>query len=171
MQIRRLWTPMMVMVMMTLAKEAGAQMPADTIAIPAVSAIQLKTILQNDTGVLVVNFWSTWCKPCIEEIPHFIATIQSFKERGAKLLLVSLDTKTLHESGALQNFMRKKQWQVPALWLHETDADYYTSVLEPRWSGVLPSTMVIHRSKKYYRFYEESLSAAQLAQAIQLALQ
>ena len=171
MWMKQLITIVLATAMLWEGSGASAQLPDGNGIIPAVSATQLKRILQSDTGVLVVNFWSTWCKPCIEEIPHFISTLEAYKAKGVKLLLVSLDTKTLHQSGGLQNFMTKKQWQVPALWLQETDADYYTSVLEPKWSGALPSTMIINTAKKYYRFYEESLSSEQLTAAIQKALE
>lgn len=42
--------------------------------------------------VVVINFWATWCAPCLEEIPGFIRLQNEFRERGLQILGVSLDT-------------------------------------------------------------------------------
>ena len=46
--------------------------------------------VKNDT-TYVVNFWATFCKPCNEEIPHFINLVNQYKSKKVKLLLVSVD--------------------------------------------------------------------------------
>src|SRR5690606_23667057 len=45
---------------------------------------------QNDT-LYVVNFWATWCQPCIEELPDFMKVNDEFKSENFKMVLVSLD--------------------------------------------------------------------------------
>src|SRR5688572_595506 len=44
----------------------------------------------NDT-TYIVNFWATWCKPCVEELPHFEQLYQEYKDKKVRLILVSLD--------------------------------------------------------------------------------
>lgn len=61
--------------------------------IPALKVESLVKRYEKSEKVLVFNFWSTWCKPCLEEIPIFITVTDTMKSRVA-LTLVSLDTKS-----------------------------------------------------------------------------
>lgn len=122
-------------------------------------------------GILVVNFWSTWCKPCIDEIPHFISVVNALKMDSVQLLLVSQDTKELYQTGALKKYLQQKGWKAPVVWLNETNADYYCPLVDASWSGAIPATVIIRPSTGYYQFYEESLSENALRDAIKKALQ
>lgn len=122
-------------------------------------------------GILVVNFWSTWCKPCIDEIPYFISVANAMKADSVQLLLVSQDTKELYQTGALKKYLQQKGWKLPVVWLNETNADYYCPLVDATWSGAIPATIIIRPSTGYYQFYEESLSAEALQTAIKKALQ
>jgi thiol-disulfide isomerase/thioredoxin len=138
--------------------------------IPALKVEQLVAQYKAAEGVMVVNFWSTWCKPCIDEIPHFIEMANEFEKQKVALLLVSLDTRSVYESGKLLAFIQKKKWKADMVWLNETNADHYCPVVDNRWSGVIPATVIINPAKNYYAFFEESLSAAQLKLAIKKAI-
>lgn len=139
--------------------------------IPALKAGELVNLYQSAPGVMVVNFWSTWCKPCLEEIPHFIEVTGARKNEGVQLLLVSQDTKALYHSGTLEQFLHKKKWEgIPIVWLNETDADHYCPLIDSTWSGVIPATLIIHPTKNYYRFFEEGLSHERLNNEIEIAL-
>lgn len=122
-------------------------------------------------GVVVINFWSTWCKPCIEEIPGFLKVAEKYKNDSVQLWLVSQDTRSLFESGQLKNWIAKRKWQANWYWLNETDADYYCPLVDVSWSGVIPATVVIHPKKTYYRFVEESMKPEQLEALVKEALQ
>ena len=123
------------------------------------------------SGVLVVNFWSTWCKPCVEEIPHFISTIKKYSGKGVQLLLVSQDTKALYNNGKLAAYVNKKGWKAPLVWLNETNADRYCPQVDSSWSGVIPATLIVNPANNYRKFYEESLTAVALEAAIKEALE
>jgi thiol-disulfide isomerase/thioredoxin len=49
-----------------------------------------KRISSTDT-IYVVNFWATWCKPCVEELPIFDSLNLEVKGQAIKVLLVNLD--------------------------------------------------------------------------------
>lgn len=141
-------------------------------AIEKVKAPALVERYQSGKGVIVVNFWSTWCKPCVEEIPHFLQVYDSLKAKGVQLWLVSQDTRELYQSGKLKNYVAKqKGWsRANLLWLDETNADYYCPIIDKAWSGVIPATLIINPSTGYRKFIEESMTAEKLVEEIGKAM-
>jgi thiol-disulfide isomerase/thioredoxin len=140
--------------------------------IDIVKAPELVKQYEAGSGVMVINFWSTWCKPCIEEIPHFIKVYEDLKNKGVELWLVSQDTKELYQSGKLKSYIKGKEgWGKAKLyWFDETNADYYCPIIDKAWSGVIPATLIINPKKGYRKFIEESMSAEALINEIGKAL-
>ena len=132
--------------------------------IEPIKATKLVEQYGRQEGVVVINFWSTWCKPCIEEIPHFISVYDSLRASGVQLWLVSQDTRDLYNSGALKKYISGKEgWKKAKLfWFNETDADYYCPIINKDWSGVIPATLILNNKKGYSKFIEESMTAEQL---------
>jgi thiol-disulfide isomerase/thioredoxin len=107
---------------------------AQSNSIPSYKVDSLVSFYKQASGVMIINFWSTWCKPCIEEIPHFIKIANKYKDQQVSLLLVSQDTKALYESGKLQNYIKKSNWgEVQVVWLNETNAEYYCPKVDSSW--------------------------------------
>jgi len=67
--------------------------------LPVVSLAQTASFLgkKNDT-LYITNFFATWCKPCVEEIPHFKKKIEELKNQPVKITFVSLDQKEIWNS-------------------------------------------------------------------------
>jgi thiol-disulfide isomerase/thioredoxin len=147
-------------------------MPIQSQEIQSTKVDSLMQQVQRSKGVVVVNFWSTWCKPCIDEIPYFIDVYEKMKADGVALWLVSQDTRELFNNGRLKKYVSGKEgWEKAKLfWLNETDADYYCPVVDEKWSGVIPATLIVNNEKKYRKFIEESLSAARLMEEIKKAM-
>jgi len=134
--------------------------------VPSLKVAELVKKYSSANGITVVNFWSTWCKPCQEEMPHFLRVTDSLKSKGVQLLLVSLDTKDVYTTGKLKAFVAKKKWEAPMVWLNETDADIYCPAVDKTWSGVIPVTLIINPAKNYSKFYETSLTRPELEAGI-----
>jgi thiol-disulfide isomerase/thioredoxin len=60
---------------------------------------------------VLVDFWATWCVPCIEEMPNLHQEYEKFKQRGFEILSVSLD-----ENPEIVKEFRQERWKMP--WLH-----------------------------------------------------
>lgn len=128
-----------------------------------------RTIAENKTP-LVITFWATYCKPCVEEIPFFQEEVKKQKGNGVQLLLVSLDLKSYYPQ-KIRSFAAGKKFTAPILWLNETNADFFCPRVDPKWSGVIPATLFINNKTGYRKFYEGSLSKKTFQKEIMAILQ
>jgi len=93
------------------------------------------TLSQLRGNVVVLNFWATWCPPCIEEMPSLVAMQQRLHTKGVKVLAVSIDD----DEGAYHDFL--KNYKVDLLTVR--DAAHHSNSLY----GTLkfPETYIIDR--------------------------
>ncbi|MFN4313710.1 MAG: TlpA family protein disulfide reductase [Chitinophagaceae bacterium] len=130
--------------------------------IPAWKIERLEETIAQSTKPLVINFWATFCKPCVEEMPHFQQLADSF---DVDLLFVSLDLQEDYPK-KIVSFQKKLDIQSRIVWLDEFDADYFCPKVDSSWSGALPASLFVDRQSGYRVFREQVLSASQLRQAI-----
>lgn len=121
------------------------------------------------THVLVINFWATFCKPCVEEIPHFISVTKSYASKDVRLLLVSVDGADVYPE-KLRKFIKKRKWLTNFAWLDETDASYFCPKIDADWGGSIPATLIVNTKKKSRFFVENDMSAAALREKINAEL-
>ena len=126
-------------------------------------------ISQHPDEVLVINFWATFCKPCVAEIPSFISITDKYKAAGVKLLLVSLDLPSYYPK-KVASFASKHQFNTKIVWLDETDADYFCPKVDIKWSGSIPATLIVYGKTGYRKFFEEEIDAASFERELKAAL-
>src|SRR5262245_56135521 len=80
----------------------------------------LEKFWQDNDSVLVINFWATWCKPCVKELPNFEAAREEYKGKPVKFLLVSLDFKRELDARVIP-FVKTKNLLSPVVLLDEPD--------------------------------------------------
>lgn len=134
-----------------------------------VKITDLEKIIKESRTPLIINFWATFCKPCMEEIPHFQKLGKKYKKNGVKVLLVSLDMKDDFPA-RINAFVEKKKITTPVAWLDETNADYFCPRIDKTWSGAIPATLFINNGNSYRKFTEEPLSEEQLEKEIRIIL-
>ena len=117
---------------------------------------------QNDT-TYVINFWAMWCKPCVEELPHFEAIRKNYADKKVKVILVSLDFgKNVQER--LAKFKIKRNVNSHIVILDDPDADTWISKVSEKWDGALPATIVYNKNKR--NVFTRQVSYTELAESI-----
>ena len=130
---------------------------------------ELSHIIKTSDSVLIINFWATFCKPCVAEIPDLIKYSRKFKQEKAILYLVSLDLADYYPK-KIKQFIAKKKITSRIAWLDESNADYFCPIIDTSWSGSIPATLIVNNKKGYKRFYEKQLTASEIEMAIKEAL-
>lgn len=127
-----------------------------------------KTIAESKQP-LIVNFWATYCKPCLEEIPYFQELTKKYKTDSVTLLLVSLDLQEAYPA-QIKNFAIKRKLTAPIQWLDEFNADYFCPKVDSAWSGAIPATLFVNNKMGYRKFFEAQLSREKFEKEIIAAL-
>lgn len=121
---------------------------------------QLQERIKNGKdSTYVVNFWATWCAPCIKELPHFEKLSAEHKSDKVAVLLVSLDFKSKLESNVIP-FVKRKNLKNEVFLLNESNPQEFIDRIDPSWSGSIPATLFIKEDKR--KFVESEFTYEQL---------
>lgn len=141
----------------TSANVSGQQIPVYNFA-------QFEPLLhqKNDT-TYVINFWATWCKPCVEELPHFMEINSQYSGNKFKMILVSLDFKSQMESKLIP-FVNANGVDAEVVLLDDLDYNSWIERVNKSWTGSIPATVIYN--KDFYFFTENSMSYNELNEII-----
>ena len=108
-----------------------------------------KAIIKEDENVYVINFWATWCAPCVKELPHFEKLHANNK--NVKVILVSIDSRKDLEKKLLP-FIQRKKITAEVVMLSDIDYNTWLPKIDQSWSGSIPATVII---KGKHRLFAE----------------
>ena len=118
----------------------------------------LKIINEESPGTKVINFWATWCKPCVEEMPYFEDMNQSGK---AEVILVSLDFEEDIDT-KVSSFIANHGITSRVCLLNNLDYNSWINHVDRTWTGSIPATLLINPKSGKRRFVENILHPGEL---------
>ncbi|MDQ3110092.1 MAG: TlpA family protein disulfide reductase [Bacteroidota bacterium] len=132
-------------VVLLLAFASGRKVPIGKID-PLLARIE-----KGGDTTFVVNFWATWCGPCVKELPYFTALDSARSKDKVKVILVSLDFKK-DISTRLVPFIEKRKIKTEVIFLDETNDNEWIPKADGEWQGNIPATLIRNPAKGYRRF-------------------
>ena len=115
---------------------------------------QLKPLLEKkDDKIYVVNFWATWCAPCVKELPYFEKINTDYADKNVEVILVSLDFPKQVEKKLIP-FINKRKLKSKVVYLNDTNEDVWIKAIDESWSGAIPATIIYNKENR--KFYEQS---------------
>jgi len=126
---------------------------------PAVYKINdlLKRIHNNSDTIYVVNFWATWCKPCVQEMPEFESFYRQNKPALVKIILVSMDFKEDLDK-KLVPFLEKNPYSSEVILLDEVNGNDFIDKIHTKWGGAIPATYFTTKNKKKEAIFEKKVT-------------
>ncbi|MBC7408932.1 MAG: redoxin domain-containing protein [Arcicella sp.] len=102
---------------------------------------------------LVVHFWATWCRPCVEELSNYERLSLEFAKKKVRFLMVSLDfPKDL--KGKVEPFVAKNSINSEVVLLDEPDYNAWIDDIDKEWSGTIPATLIVNLTMRKRIFFE-----------------
>ena len=96
-------------------------------------------MLRNLTTLLI--FWATWCKPCIQELPHFEKMREEYAKKNVRFSLVSLDFNDKLENFVKPFIVKKDFVNFEHYLMNNLDYDKWIDLVDKSWQGAIPATL------------------------------
>ncbi len=126
-----------------------------------------KRVKKNNDTLYIVNYWATWCKPCVEEMPYFIESAKKNASQKVKFIFVSLNS--LKETEKVNQFVEKRQIEQDVFLLNAGNPNIWIDKVDPSWGGSIPATAMYKKKVKVF-FREGEFTQAELDSVINLKI-
>ncbi len=126
---------------------ANTLLAQDIVSYEKFDEFEKAVIKEEDNNIYVINFWATWCAPCIKELPHFEKLHTDNKK--VKVILVSLDSQKDLEKKLIP-FIERKKITANVVLLSDKDYNSWLSKIDKDWSGAIPATLIIQGKKRLF---------------------
>lgn len=125
------------------------------------SISDLQQRVKNPDTLYIVNFWATWCGPCVGELPYFDKLQRVYKDKPLKVLLVSMDFQSKLKTAVIP-FVKKHKMTAEVYFATRKSDQQLIEEVDKDWSGALPATLLANAKKGIRKFYEKSFTYDEL---------
>lgn len=126
---------------------------------------QLEQRVSNPDTIYIVNFWATWCGPCVKELPNFEQLQATCKNKPVKVLLISMDFKS--KLNEVKTFAKTRKLACEVFLADRKSDQEFIDAIDKNWSGALPGTWLVNNKKHYRKFYEQEFTYTELNKVYQ----
>ncbi|HXC07006.1 MAG TPA: TlpA family protein disulfide reductase [Bacteroidia bacterium] len=144
-----------------------APTPDKRVKMESIDSIKQETARNNDT-LYVVNFWATWCAPCVKELPVFQRAYKLYASQKVKMIYVCLNAPK--ELAQVEKFANDKDLKPEVILISDQNPNAWINKIDTSWSGTIPATVLYKHGVKQY-FYEGECSPLKLDSLIATNLQ
>lgn len=135
-----------------------------TLSIPVYDFEGLQPLLnKKDETIYVINFWATWCAPCLKELPYLEQVQSDYRDRGVQVILVSLDMPRMWETHLLP-FVMERNLKSMVVVLDDPKQNTWIPLVHESWTGAIPATLIYDKEKR--EFYEGPVTYESLNKAL-----
>ncbi len=116
----------------------------------------------------VINFWATWCAPCVKELPYFEKVNKEFKDKNVEVILLSLDFPSQIETKLIP-YLKRNKINSKVILLNDSKMNTWVPRVSEQWDGGIPATLIVNASN--YNFYPKPFKKEDLFTEINKALE
>ena len=98
----------------------------------------------------MINFWATWCAPCVKELPYFEKVNKEFKNKNVEVILLSLDFPSQIETKLIP-YLKRNKINSKVILLNDSKMNTWVPRVSEKWDGGIPATLIVNALN--YNFY------------------
>jgi thiol-disulfide isomerase/thioredoxin len=137
---------------------------AEAAGVKALDADQIKAVVGEQEGkVVVLNFWATWCPPCIKEFPDIIKLYDTYESQGLQVIAVSMNEP--EEVEDIAEFLAEHKPRFPVYRAASTEEEFYAD-FDEKWWGEMPMTMIYDKTGKVIKMHKKPLTYEEFEQDV-----
>jgi peroxiredoxin len=145
------------------------KLAAEPVSVSPAGEAVLKELRANKSGKFrLINFWATWCAPCVAEFDEFVTINRMYRHRDFELVMVSVNAPD--EQNAVLAFLKKHQASCRNLLFASAKRDKLIDAFDPDWQGEVPLTVLIDPDGKIIYRQSGSIDALATRRAIVQAM-
>jgi thiol-disulfide isomerase/thioredoxin len=141
--------------------------PASGQELKFIKEADLEEIINNpDNKLHVINFWASWCPPCVKEMPVFQDAALSYNATEIKFIMVSLDYPDKMDSQLIP-FLKKHNISLNVYLMMDTDYLKWADKVDPAFQGNIPATLFINNARRIRYFHLGEITGPELKSIIE----
>jgi thiol-disulfide isomerase/thioredoxin len=129
-----------------------------------ITAKQVRALVDENKGkIVVINFWATWCPPCVREFPALVKAYEQYHDKGVNMYAVSMNAP--EEKADIDEFLQAHKPAFPVYLKDPQDATFNESVLKD-WAGEMPMTLVFDATGKRVLAHTAEITSEKLSSTL-----